>query len=138
MITITCLSPQQLRRAADLLGRNQSLEAEPTRLLGAEATALARPATVEAPGQSKKRKVSAAGRPAIAAVAWARWAKAPAAPAVTAKPKISAAGRTRLAALARERWAKVERAGKKRQGIYNRHIEWSLWSRNFSLRSPAI
>ncbi|MCX6996234.1 MAG: hypothetical protein NTV49_03915 [Kiritimatiellaeota bacterium] len=63
---------------------------------------------------ARKRKMSVAGRKAMAAAARARWAKikgtkvvAPAA----RKRKMSAAGRKAIAAAARARWAKIRAQG---------------------------
>ena len=131
-ITITA---QQLRQAADIQEKIQSLQKELNQILGA---------TVEsAPSESpKKRKMSAAGRRAIAAAAKARWAKikgtapkrklsaqgianiragvarrmAARGKASAAKPvrkrNLTAAGRAALSAAAKARWANAKRAGK--------------------------
>ena len=64
----------------------------------------------------QKRKMSAAGRAAIAAAVRARWAKAKAAKgaskqaAPARKHKMSAAGRAAIAAAAKARWAKIRAA----------------------------
>jgi hypothetical protein len=114
MNSITGLTSQQLRRAADLKERIDALQNELEALLGGGA---ATPAAK--PTGPRKHRMSAAGRAAIAAAAKARWAayrtKAPAeaaAPAKKAKRKFSPEGRARLAALAKERWAKAKKAGK--------------------------
>jgi hypothetical protein len=70
MITIT---PQQLRKAADIQEKIQSLQEELGQLLGGEVSSPVEAA--EAAAKPKKRKMSAAGRAAIAAAARARWAK---------------------------------------------------------------
>jgi hypothetical protein len=133
MINVT---PQQLRKAADLQEKIQSLQEELGQLLGGSGTA--ETATIEAP---KKRRMSAAGRARIAAAARARWAKikgtapkrkmsaqglanirAGVAKRMAAqgkaiqkpKRKMSAAGRAALSAAAKARWAKAKRAGKSR------------------------
>jgi hypothetical protein len=111
METFTSLTPQQLRRAADVKERIDTLQKELAQLLGASAPA---PAAAAAP---KRKKISAAGIARIRAAQRARWAaikksNAPAKPAPKRKRKISAAGRARLVALARARWAKVKAAGK--------------------------
>jgi hypothetical protein len=107
MVNIT---PQQLRKAADIQEKIQSLQKELGQLLGGPA----QPVTT-AP---KKRKISAAGIARIVAATKARWAKVRAAKAGKAvqkpKRKLSAAGRARLVALAKARWAKVKKAGKSR------------------------
>ena len=131
MITIT---PQQLRKAADIQEKMQTLQKELGQLLGG----LPKTAAIEAP--TKKRKMSAAGRAAIAAAARARWAKikgtapkrkmsaqglaniragvrkrmmAQAKGKVVQKPrsKISAAGLANIRAAQKARWAKVKKAG---------------------------
>jgi hypothetical protein len=71
------------------------------------------------PGRPKgKRRMSAAGRAAIAAAAKARWAKYRGKAVKKSKPagkrrKMSAAARAKMAAVARERWKKAKAAGKK-------------------------
>jgi hypothetical protein len=111
MDKITNLSPQQLRRAADVKEKIAALQQELERLLGIQAPA------VVAKAAPRRKKISAAGIARIRAAQKARWAavkkfKAPAKAAPQRKRKISAAGRARLAALARARWAKVKAAGK--------------------------
>jgi hypothetical protein len=69
MKTIAALSAQQLRKAADIKDKIQSLENKLNRILGASNLV---PAGV---GPKKKRKMSAAGRAKIAAAQKARWAK---------------------------------------------------------------
>jgi hypothetical protein len=105
---MTHLSSSQLRRAADIKDKIETLRNEITRLLGS---------TDGAAAPRKRRTMSAAARAKIAAVARARWAKRRTATSVktTAKPKrtMSVAGRKRLAQLARARWAKVKAAGRK-------------------------
>jgi len=109
METFTNLTPQQLRRAADVKERIDALQEELSQLLGASAPAPVAAAT------PKRKKISAAGIARIRAAQRARWAAIkkgrPAAKPAT-KRKISAAGRARLAALARARWAKVKAAGR--------------------------
>ena len=139
MITAT---PAQLRKAADIQEKLQSLQAELGQLLGASGPA--ETATTEAP--KRKGKMSARGLANIRAAQKARWAKikgtaskkkrkmsaqglaniragvakrmaaqgkAPAAkPAKNAKKKFSAAGRAALSAAAKARWAKAKKAGK--------------------------
>jgi hypothetical protein len=69
MSSIANLSAQQLRRAADIKDKIQSLENELGRILGS----LIKPVAAVAP--KKKRRMSAAGRARIAAAQKARWAK---------------------------------------------------------------
>jgi hypothetical protein len=70
-MNITSLSPTQLRKAADIQEKIESLQNELNEILGGEVSTSAEP--TEAP--KKRRKMSAAGRRAIAAAAKARWAK---------------------------------------------------------------
>jgi hypothetical protein len=66
----------------------------------------------------KKRRMSRAGRAAIAAAARARWAKyrgngaAKAEKPAKKRRKVSAAVKAKLASIARARWAKAKKAGK--------------------------
>jgi hypothetical protein len=108
---LTSLSSKQLRRAADLKDKIQSLENELGRILGASI----KPVAAGAP--KKKRKMSAAGRAKIAAAQKARWAKVKgrksvAKPVKKARRKMSAAGRAKIAAAARARWKKAKAQGK--------------------------
>src|SRR6266436_1147860 len=103
------LTPQQLRRAADIKERIDQLQTELVRVLGASTPA----AAVAAP--QTRRKLSSAARARIAAAARARWAKIKGnAGAKAAAPlrKMSAAAKARLAAIARERWRKVRAQGR--------------------------
>ena len=112
-MNITSLSPKQLRKAADIQEKIQSLQEELGQLLGGETPSSAQ--TTEEP--KKKRKMSAAGRAAIRAAQQARWAKikgtAPSVkPAKKAKKHFSAAARAALSAAIKARWAKARKAGK--------------------------
>jgi hypothetical protein len=69
-MNITTLSPQQLRKAADIQEKIQSLQEELGQLLGGEESAAAQ--TTEAP---KTYKFSAAARAKMRAAQIARWAK---------------------------------------------------------------
>jgi hypothetical protein len=105
------LSSKQLRRAANLKDKIESLHKELNRILGAPI----KPVAALAP--KKKRKMSAAGRAKIAAAARARWAKvkgrkSAAKPVKTARRKMSAAARAKIAAAARARWKKAKAQGK--------------------------
>jgi hypothetical protein len=98
MITIT---PAQLRKAADIQEKIQSLQKELGQLLGSEVSTPVESA--ETPKKLKTRKMSAAGRAAIAAAARARWAKikgtavsAKSAPTPKKKRKMTAAWRKAL------------------------------------------
>lgn len=111
MNPLTELTPVQLRRAADIQERIQSLQSELDDILGNRA-----PAPVAPRGGSRKgRRLS----PQAIANIRAGVVKRMAAMAKTAKPsarkpvkKITAAGKARLSALARARWAAVKAAGK--------------------------
>jgi hypothetical protein len=112
MNSITGLTAQQLRQAADIKEKLDALQNQLNQILGSEVSAPA--GTAEKP---KKRRMSAAGRRAIAAGARARWAaiKAKRAkPAKKARRKMSAAAKAKMAALMKARWAKVKKAGKSR------------------------
>jgi hypothetical protein len=106
MNSITSLSAQQLRRAAEIKDKIQSLESELNRIFGSPAKS---PAVAPAP--KKRRKMSAAGRARIVAAAKARWAKVKgkklnAAPAQKPKRQMSAAARAKISTAAKARWAK--------------------------------
>jgi hypothetical protein len=138
MINIT---PRQLRKAADIQEKIQSLQEQLGQLLGGPGETV----STEAP---KRRKVSAAGIARMRAAAKARWAKVATAkagkgvhkpkrklsaqaianiragvrkrmmaqakskPATKPKRKMSAAAKARLSALATARWANAKKAGK--------------------------
>ena len=110
MINVT---PAQLRKAADIQEKIEALQNELNEILGGEVSAPSEPS--EAP--KKKRKMSAAGRRAIAAAAKARWTKikgtaASAKPAQKPKRKMSAQGLANIRAGVKARWAKVKKARK--------------------------
>lgn len=112
-MTITNLTPTQLRRAADLQEHIEKLQRELSQLQDGEAT--------PAVHKTFKRKFSAAGIAKIRAAQKARWAKIKAGKSAAAKPakrgpkKMSAEARAKIAAAQKARWAKVhaEKAGKK-------------------------
>jgi len=108
-MNLLSFASHELRRAADIVDKIEKLKGELSAALGSSSTATKVP--------RKKRRMSAAGRLAIAAAQKARWAKtkvksAPAAKKV-AKRKMSAAARAKIAAAAKARWAKAKAAGKK-------------------------
>ena len=108
--SIANLSAQQLRRAANIKDKIQSLENELGRILGASTK------SSNAVAPKKKRKMSAAGRAKIAAGQKARWAKAKGQKLKQSQPrkrKMSAAARAKISAAAKSRWAKAKAAGKK-------------------------
>src|SRR2546421_11458791 len=103
------LTPQQLRRAADIKERIDQLQTELGRVLGASTPAARTPAA------QNRRTLSPAARARIAAAARARWAKVKGTvrPAAAApRRQMSAAAKARLAAIARERWRKVRAQGR--------------------------
>ena len=109
--SIATLSARQLRRAANIKDKIQSLENELGRILGASTKS----STAVAP--KKKRKMSAAGRAKIAAAARLRWAKVKGRKSATkpvkkARRKMSAAARAKIAAAAKARWKKAKAQGK--------------------------
>jgi hypothetical protein len=123
-MSITNLTPQQLRRAADLQETIQGLGHELNQLLGVEIhgpfVTEARVSTPAAGAKKVRKKFSAETRAKMAAAQRARWAaknggepKDPQATLATQpeekpkKRKISAAGKAAIAAAARARWAKV-------------------------------
>ena len=102
------LTSSQLRRAADVKDKIESLEKELSRLLGS-ADGVAAP--------DKSRKMSAAAKRRIAAGQKARWAKAKgqtsaAKPVKKARRKMSAAARAKMAAAAKARWQKAKAQGR--------------------------
>ncbi len=66
----------------------------------------------KAPGRAGRRKMSAAGRAAIAAGARKRWAKVKGNAGKRPRRKMNAAARAKIAAAARARWKKAKAAGK--------------------------
>ena len=112
------LSSTQLRKAADLKERIDSLTSELASILGGISSLNPQPLPPKAGG----RHMSAAGRARIAAAARARWAKVRAAKSeAAAKPAVkvtrrtmSSAARVKIAAAAKRRWAKAKAAGKSR------------------------
>ncbi len=118
MNSITSITPKQLRRAADIQERIQSLQQELNDLLGGAAVAEVAPSAGRGRGRGRRR-MSAEGLANIRAAAQRRWAKFRAGRGTTApkrrgRRRMSAASRARLAAVARARWAKVKSQGKSR------------------------
>jgi truncated hemoglobin YjbI len=112
MNSIINLTPQQLRRAADVQERIASLQKQLQQILGSPSTDQS-----GVPAKKHRRRMSAAARGKIAAAQRARWAKQlgkKATKAVT-KPrrKMSVAARKRMAQAAKERWAKAKAAGRR-------------------------
>ena len=105
------LSPRQLRRAADIKERIDSLRDELARLLGTPAQ------TGDGAIPRKKRRMSRAARAKIRAAQRARWAEIKAAgkaagPTRRRKRKMSAAAKAKLSAIAKARWRKARAKGK--------------------------
>jgi hypothetical protein len=104
------LTPKELRKAADLQEKIQSLQSELSSILGGEIPIPAK--ATEAPG---KRKFSAAAKARMKAAQKARWAKIKGT-APSAKPakkrQMSAAAKAALSAAAKARWKKAKAAGK--------------------------
>ncbi len=113
--TMINITPTQLRKAADIQEKIQSLQKELGQLLGGSGPASVEVAAPKAP-KNKKRKMSAQGLANIRAGVAKRMAAQQKAAMKPSQPKhkISAAGKARLAALAKARWAKVKKAGKSR------------------------
>jgi hypothetical protein len=112
MINIT---PTELRRAANLQEKIQSLQKELGQLLGGNVSTHA--GAEDAP--RTKRKVSAAVRAKMRIAQKARWAKIKetaqsAKPGQKPKIQRSAAWRAAISAAAKARWAKAKKAGKTR------------------------
>jgi hypothetical protein len=108
MNSINSLSAQQLRRAAAIKERIDTLQNELGKILGGNGAT---------PAASGKRTMSAGARARIAAAQRARWAKVkgkkPAKAAGAGKRKMSAAARAKIAAAAKARWARAKAAGRK-------------------------
>jgi hypothetical protein len=115
------LSPSQLRRAAELKERIESLNDELAGILsGTQSDGTSD--TPQTRGRGGRRKMSAAGRARIAAAVKARWARIRAEKggadasasngSDNVKPKrtMSPAARKKIAAAARARWARVKAA----------------------------
>jgi len=113
MSTLTSITPQQLRRAADIQERILSLQAELSSLLesGAELRA-----TAASYGMRRgKRRLSAQGLANIRAGARRRWAKARTAGGALRAGKrrrMSPSQRARLSAIAKARWVKARAQGR--------------------------
>jgi hypothetical protein len=108
--SLTNVSVRQLERAIKIKAKLETLQAQLDEVLGGDGTEIPSPFR-------KKRRMSAAGRAAIAAGARRRWAKIKGeatAPAAAKKPrrKMSAAAKARMSAVAKERWKKAKAAGK--------------------------
>ena len=116
MKSFDSLTPSQLRRAAEIKEKIESLSNELTRIFGASNTA-----DTAAPKVSQvKSKMSPAAKAKLSAKLKAIWAKrkaaAPAAPASKASPakgKMSPAAKAHLSAKLKAYWAKRKTSKKK-------------------------
>jgi hypothetical protein len=111
MNSITNLSIKQLRLAATIKGKIQSLEKQLSKLFGSAET-------TQKTAPKKRRKMSAAGRKRIVDAQKLRWSKAKgkktaAKPVKKARRKMSAAAKAKISAAAKARWKKAKAAGKK-------------------------
>jgi hypothetical protein len=105
---LSSMSAQDLRRAAEIKEKIDSLQDDLAQILGSD--------THTSRQQSGTRRMSAAARANIAAGARARWGKVKGVgPSGNKKIRMkrSPAVRARLAAIAKERWRKAKAAGKK-------------------------
>lgn len=112
MNSISDLTPQQLRQAADLQEKIQRLQHELDQLLGSPAA----PASPRA-ARGGRRQLSAAGLANIRAAQQRRWAKVHASAgngkaAKQPKRKMSAAAKAAISARMKERWAAAKKSGK--------------------------
>jgi hypothetical protein len=109
MHSLISLTPKQLRRAANIQERIQSLNKDLAALLGMSTMAPNGTA-----GAKTKRRMSAAGRARIAAAARVRWARIKGTNGTSGKPKrkMRPATRAKIAAAARARWKKAKAAGR--------------------------
>jgi hypothetical protein len=140
-MNITTLSPQQLRKAADIQEKIQSLQEELGQLLVGEISTPAQ--TTEEP---KKRKVSAAGRARMRAAQIAWWAKikgtAPEAKTVQKlKSKMSAQGLANIRAGAAERMAAqgkaIQKPKRKMTAAWRRALERAWAARQAKGKAAA-
>lgn len=106
-MNLLLLASHELRKAADIVDKIEKLKEELSTTIGS---------SVASEMPKIRRRMSDAGRLAIAAGQRARWAKTKVESILKpakAKRKMSAAARAKIAAAARKRWAKAKAAGKK-------------------------
>jgi hypothetical protein len=109
MNTITNVTPEQLRNAADIQEQIISLQQELTEILCSEGASA---------GATTRRRISARGLANIRAGARKRWAAALRVKRgskqrqAKRKSPMSAAGKARIAAALKARWAAAKRAGR--------------------------
>jgi len=107
---ILSLTSKQLKQAAKIKDKITALEKQLAKLAGDPGSAM----LALFVARKSKRKLSDAGRLAIAAAQKARWSKIKGAKSkAPVKRKMSAAARAKIAAAAKARWAKAKAAGKK-------------------------
>jgi hypothetical protein len=103
---LTNVSVRQLKRAIKIKLKLEALQTQFDEIIGSGG---------EVPAPFRKRRMSAAGRAAIAAAARRRWAKVKSKagkPVKRGKRKMSAAARAKMSAVAKARWQKAKAAGK--------------------------
>jgi hypothetical protein len=107
-MNILNLTSKQLKQAAKIKDKIADLESELLKLAGGIGRDISSKLI-----RKGKRRMSAAGRLAIAAAQRLRWSKVKRnSKPKTGKRKMSAAGRAKIAAAAKARWAKAKAAGK--------------------------
>jgi hypothetical protein len=106
-IDLSNITSEVLTRAVQIKGKIEELTHELGQLLGSTVV------SVSISG-GKKRRMSAAGRAAIAAGQKARWAKKNGKPAAKKRRKMSPAAKARISAAAKLRWKAAKAAGKSR------------------------
>src|SRR5262245_15562294 len=107
-LSLSDLSARQLRQAAAIKEKIDSLQNQLVQLIGSPAVTASR--------VGARRRMSRAAIARISAAAKARWAKVKRGAGKAArksKRRMSATAKARLAAIARERWRKVKAAGRK-------------------------
>lgn len=105
--TLSNMTVKQLKRAIVIKAKLQTLQAQFDEIMGGSGAGMPLPFV--------KRRMSAAGRAAIAAGARKRWAKLKSNAgrlAAKGRRKMSAAARARMSAFAKARWQKAKAAGK--------------------------
>lgn len=121
MMSITSLSPGQLRQAADLKEKIDGLQVQLNDILGGVVSTLVNPGSTQA-AKKGRRHMSPEGRARIAAAQKARWAKVRSESGTKeaskspkkSKRHISPALRKARSEAMKARWAKAKMAGKSR------------------------
>jgi len=115
---VTSISPKQLRKAADLKERIDTLQSELSQLLGAPDVAGAEPSGRPENGRRKTRRLSPQGlvnsRAGVARTMAKKTATAGAQPTPQSKKKRSAAWSKALSEALKKRWAERKAAGQTR------------------------